>query len=165
MLAFSGTAPPAAPAGQRAVYVGTLAAAVATSPTLAAELEGTGVHVHVVCPGIVATEFHEVQGMDLSALPRMSPDDVVAAALAGMGLGETVIAPGVEDASLLDAASAANLAAFTGQSATLASRYRRQTSSPFATSEPLPLPLAAPAVALAATAGAWKPVIWRGARW
>ena len=43
--------------------------------------------VHVVCPGIVATEFHVVQGMDLSALPRMSAGDVVTAALAGIERG------------------------------------------------------------------------------
>lgn len=123
MLAFSGTAPAAAPAGQRAVYVGALAAAVATSQTLSNELEGTGVHVHVVCPGIVATEFHEVQGMDLSALPRMSADDVVTAALAGIALGETVIAPGVEDGSLLEDSFAAHLAAFNAQRSQLAARY------------------------------------------
>jgi len=58
------------------------------SQTLHAELQGTGVNVHVVCPGIVATEFHEVQGMDLSAIPRMSAEDVVTATLSGIALGE-----------------------------------------------------------------------------
>jgi uncharacterized protein len=125
MLAFSGPAPAAPPPGQRAVYVGTLAHTVALSQTLHAELQGTGVKVHVVCPGIVATEFHEVQGMDLSALPRMSAPDVVTAALAGIELGEVVSAPGVEDYRLLDAVFGADLAAFQGQSAQLASRYRR----------------------------------------
>ncbi len=124
MIAFSGPAPAAAPQGQRAVYAGTLAHAVAMSQTLHAELEGTGVNVHVVCPGIVATEFHEVQGMDLSALPRMSAQDVVTAALAGIERGEVVSAPGVEDYTLLEAVFGADLAAFHGQSAQLASRYR-----------------------------------------
>ena len=124
MIAFSGPAPAAPPQGQRAVYAGTLAHAVAMSQTLHAELEGTGVNVHVVCPGIVATEFHEVQGMDLSALPRMSAPDVVTAALAGIERGEVVIAPGVEDYSLLEAVFGADLAAFQGQSAQLAPRYR-----------------------------------------
>jgi short-subunit dehydrogenase len=124
MIAFSGTAPAAAPRGQRAVYAGTLASTVAQTQTLSAELEGTGVVAHVVCPGIVATEFHEVQGMDLSALPRMSAGDVVTAALAGIALGEVVSAPGVEDYGLLEAVFGANLAAFGGQSAQLASRYR-----------------------------------------
>ncbi|MFI1992941.1 SDR family NAD(P)-dependent oxidoreductase [Actinoplanes sp. NPDC020271] len=124
MLAFSGPAPAAPPAGQRAVYVGTLACTVAMAQTLRAELDGTGVTAHVLCPGIVATEFHEVQGMDLSALPRMSADDVVTGALAGIALGETVIAPGVHDAALLDRVFAADLAAFGNQSPQLAARYR-----------------------------------------
>ena len=124
MLAFAGPAPAAPPQGQRATYVGTLAATVAMTQTLHAELAGTGVGVHVVCPGIVATEFHEVQGMDLSAAPRMSAADVVTAALAGIVLGEVVTAPGLEDTTLLDTVFAADLAAFAGQSKDLASRYR-----------------------------------------
>jgi short-subunit dehydrogenase len=124
MLAFSGPAPAAPPPARRAIYVGTLAYTVAMAQTLHAELEGTGVGVHVVCPGVVATEFHEVQGMDLSAVPRMSADDVVTAALVGIDLGETVIAPGVEDRSLLDRVFDADLAAFGSQSPALASRYR-----------------------------------------
>jgi hypothetical protein len=94
------------------------------SQTLSAELEGTGVRVEVVCPGVVATEFHEVQGMDLSAIPRMSAADVVTAALRGLELGEVVCAPGVEDAGLLDTVFRADIAAFAGQSPELASRYR-----------------------------------------
>jgi short-subunit dehydrogenase len=123
MIAFSGPAPAMAPQGQRAGYAGTLANIVAMSQTLHAELEGTGVSVHVVCPGVVATEFHEVQGMDLSSIPRMSAQDVVAGALAGIQLGEVVIAPGVEDYGLLDTVFAADLAAFHGQSPKLATRY------------------------------------------
>jgi short-subunit dehydrogenase len=124
MIAFSGPAPAAAPRGRRAIYSGTLAYTVAMAQTLHAELLGTGVNVHVVCPGIVATEFHEVQGMDLSALPRMSAADVVSAALAGIELGEVVSAPGVEDYNLLERVFAADLEAFHGQTAQLASRYR-----------------------------------------
>jgi short-subunit dehydrogenase len=123
MIAFSGPAPSSV-MPRRAVYAGGLAFAVALSQTLSAELEGTGVQVQVVCPGVVATEFHERQGMDLSAVPRMSADDVVTASLRGLELGEVVVAPGVEDAGLLDAVFAADLAAFAGQSPQLASRYR-----------------------------------------
>jgi NAD(P)-dependent dehydrogenase (short-subunit alcohol dehydrogenase family) len=75
-------------------------------------------------PGVAATEFHEVQGMDLSAVPRMSADDVVVAALAGIRLGEVVSTPGVEDYSLLEGVFGADLAAFAAQSPQLASRYR-----------------------------------------
>jgi uncharacterized protein len=123
MIAFSGPAPHSQ-LPRRAVYAGTLAYLVAMSQTLSAELEGTGVAVQVVCPGVVATEFHERQGMDLSAVPRMSADDVVTAGLRGLRMGETVCAPGVEDASLLDAVFLADLAAFGAQSPELAGRYR-----------------------------------------
>ncbi|MCW2756457.1 MAG: short-chain dehydrogenase/reductase [Nocardioidaceae bacterium] len=123
MIAFSGPAP-SAQMPRRAVYAGALAHLVAMSQALSAELEGTGVRVQVLCPGIVATEFHERQGMDLSAVPRMSAQDVVTAGLRGLELGEVVCAPGVEDAGLLAAVSQADLAAFAGQTTELASRYR-----------------------------------------
>ncbi|ORW31152.1 short-chain dehydrogenase [Mycobacterium paraense] len=123
MIAFSGPAPHSQ-LPRRAVYGGTLAYLVAMSQTLGAELDGTGVVVQVVCPGVVATEFHERQNMDLSAVPRMSAEDVVTASLRGLQLGETVCAPGVEDASLLDAVFRADLAAFGAQSPELATRYR-----------------------------------------
>jgi short-subunit dehydrogenase len=123
MIAFSGPAPHSQ-LPRRVVYAGTLAYLVAMSQALSAELEGTGVNVQVVCPGVVATEFHERQGMDMSRVPRMTADDVVAASLRGLELGETVCAPGVEDASLLDAIFQADLAAFGAQSPELATRYR-----------------------------------------
>ncbi|MDA0566815.1 SDR family NAD(P)-dependent oxidoreductase [Streptomonospora sp. S1-112] len=123
MLAFSGPAD-AGFMPRRAVYAGALAYLVAMTQTLAAEVAGSGVRVHAVCPGVVATEFHSVQGMDLSAVPRMSAQDVVTGALRGLELGETVSAPGVEDYRLLQDAFAADLAAFGGQRPELASRYR-----------------------------------------
>jgi short-subunit dehydrogenase len=122
MIAFSGPADRSV-MPRRAVYAGALAYLVAMTQTLAAEVEDAGVRVAVVCPGVVATEFHSSQGLDMSAVPRMSADDVVTAALCGLRLGETVIAPGVEDYQLLQDVFAADLAAFGGQSARLASRY------------------------------------------
>ena len=88
------------------------------------EISPHGLRAQVVCPGVVATEFHERQGLDLSAVPRMSAQDVVTASLRGLELGEVVCAPGVEDASLLDAVFRADLAAFGAQSPELAQRYR-----------------------------------------
>ena len=123
MIAFSGPAPHSV-MPRRVIYAGTLAYLVAMSQTLSAELEGTGINVQVVCPGVVATEFHDRQGMDLSMVPRMTADDVVTASLRGLELGETICAPDVEDASLLDAVSRADLAAFGAQSPELATRYR-----------------------------------------
>jgi short-subunit dehydrogenase len=123
MLAFSGpAASPQLP--RRAVYAGTLAHLVAMSQILHTELDGTGITMQVLCPGVVATEFHERQGLDLSSVPRMSAEDVVIASLRGLELGEVVCAPGVEDAQLLGAVFQADLTAFGSQSAVLASRYR-----------------------------------------
>lgn len=123
MIAFSGPADKSQ-MPRRAVYAGTLAHLVAMTQTLAAEVADTGVRVHVVCPGVVATEFHSVQGMDLSSVPRMSAADVVTGALRGLELGETVSAPGVENYRLLENVFTADLAAFGGQSPELATRYR-----------------------------------------
>jgi uncharacterized protein len=88
------------------------------------ELRSDGLKLQVICPGVVATEFHQRQGLDLSAVPRMSAEDVVTASLRGLELGEVVCAPGVEDASLLDAVFQADLTAFAAQSSKLATRYR-----------------------------------------
>ncbi len=123
MIAFSGPAPGSV-MPRRVVYGGALAGVVAMSQLLGAELEETPIRVQALCPGIVATEFHEVQGLDMRAVPRMSAEDVVTASLRGLELGEVVTAPGVEDAGLLDAVFSADLAAFGGQSPDLASRYR-----------------------------------------
>ena len=124
MLAFSGPMPLERLPLRRAVYTGTLGHLVALSQALHEELRSRGVKIQVLCPGVVATEFHERQGLDLSAIPRMSADDVVTASLRGLELGEIVCAPGVEKSELLEAVFAADVAAFTAQSTSLAGRYR-----------------------------------------
>jgi uncharacterized protein len=124
MLAFSGPVPQAQLPLRRAVYTGTLAHLVAMTQALHEELAPAGLRVQVLCPGVVATEFHERQGLDLSAVSRMSPEDVVAASLRGLELGEVVCAPGVQDTSRLDAVFQADLAAFGAQSTELANRYQ-----------------------------------------
>lgn len=123
MLAFGGAAPLGKSLG-RAVYVGTLAHIVALSQALHEELRSQGLRIQVLCPGVVATEFHERQGLDLSAIPRMSAEDVVTASLRGLDLGEVVCAPGVEQRNLLDAVFTADLGAFGAQAPQLADRYR-----------------------------------------
>ena len=123
MIAFSGPAGPEQ-MPRRAVYTGTLAHSVAWTQQLHAELAADGIRVQVVCPGVVATEFHTRQGMDLSAVPRMSAQDVVTASLRALELGEVVCAPGVEHDSLLQAVFDADLAAFGAQSPELAHRYQ-----------------------------------------
>jgi short-subunit dehydrogenase len=129
MIAFSGpTGPEQMP--RRAVYAGTLSHSVAWTQQLHAELASAGIKVQVVCPGVVATEFHTRQGMDLSAVPRMSAEDVVTASLRGLELGEVVCAPGVERPDLLQAVFDADLAAFGGQSPKLAQRYQTRAGAP-----------------------------------
>jgi uncharacterized protein len=87
MLAFSGPAPLEQLPLRRAVYTATLAYALALSQAMHEELKGQGVRIQALCPGVVATEVHERQGLDLSAVPRMSPDEVVTASLRSMELG------------------------------------------------------------------------------
>ena len=124
MLAFSGPAPIEKLPLRRAVYTGTLAYIVALSQALHEELTSQGLRIQALCPGVVATEFHERQGLDLSAVPRMSAEDVVAASLRGLDLGEVLCAPSVERADLLDAVFNADLAVFAAQAPQLAERYR-----------------------------------------
>jgi hypothetical protein len=123
MIAFSGPATqPYLP--RRVIYAGTLAHLVTMTQVLHEELKSEGLKIQVVCPGVVATEFHERQGLDLSAVPRMSAEDVVTASLRGLEIGEVVCTPSVEQAGLLQAVSEADLAAFGAQSPELATRYQ-----------------------------------------
>ena len=122
MLAFGAAAPLGKAAG-RAVYVAALAHLVAFSEALHEERGTAGLTVQALCPGIVATEFHQRQGIDLSAVPRMSADDVVTASLRGLELRELICAPGVERSELIAACTRADLAAFGAQSPNLARRY------------------------------------------
>ena len=124
MLAFSGPAPIEKLPLRRAVYTGTLAHIVALSQALHEELRSQGLRIQALCPGVVATEFHERQGLDLSKVPRMSADDVVTASLRALAIGEVVCAPGVEKSELLDAVFKADLEAFAAQAPQLAGRYR-----------------------------------------
>ena len=102
-LAFSG------PMGssqlpKRATYAGTKAFIVTFTQLLQSELEGTGVRVQVLCPGLVRTELHELVDMDPSRFPpqiMMKAEDLVGASLAGLKLGEVICIPALEDADLL----------------------------------------------------------------
>ena len=96
LLAFSGASTDAF-LPKRVVYAGAKAFLVTFTQTLANELPDTGVRVQVCLPGVIKTEFHEVQGMDLSKMPRMTPDDLARASLAGLRLGEVVCVPALEE--------------------------------------------------------------------
>ena len=89
---------------KRAVYAGANAYINAFTELLQSELEGTGVQVQALCPGVVATEFHTHVGADTSRFPAaivMTPEDLVSASLAGLKLGEVTCVPALEDANLL----------------------------------------------------------------
>jgi short-subunit dehydrogenase len=106
MLAFSAPIPASAPMPKRVVYAACKAYIVAFSELLHRELEGSGVQVQALCPGLVGgTEFHaSVPGFDRSRLAQagVMPEDVVTASLAGLRLGEVICAPGLDDAALIE---------------------------------------------------------------
>jgi short-subunit dehydrogenase len=124
LLALSGTLP-VNPMPARVVYGAAKSYMLTFTQLLAGELSGTGVRVQVCLPGVVATEFHTVQGMDLSHLPRMSAADVVKASLAALAKNEVVCVPTLEDGSLVDKVGEAQRAVFgASRGAELAPRYR-----------------------------------------
>jgi short-subunit dehydrogenase len=72
---------------------------VAFTEGLAGGLKGTGVGVHVVCPGYVHTEFHHRAGIDMASLPSflwLEVDDVVRESLADIARGKVISVPGVQ---------------------------------------------------------------------
>jgi short-subunit dehydrogenase len=102
LLAFSGGwEGPQLP--RRAVYAASKSFLVTFTQVLAGELRETGVRVQVVCPGVVRSEFHSRQGMDLSAVPRMEPEAVVQASLLDLERGTVVCIPGASDEAALAA--------------------------------------------------------------
>jgi short-subunit dehydrogenase len=124
LLAFSGSSTEEF-FPKRAVYAGAKAFLVTFTQALANELTGSGVRVQVCLPGVIKTEFHDVQGMDLSKMPRMSADDLARASLAGLRLGEVVCVPALEDVTSLQRIDEANRAVLqVSRSTGTASRYR-----------------------------------------
>jgi short-subunit dehydrogenase len=89
---------------KRATYVAAKAYINAFTQLLHSELEGTGVQVQALCPGVVATEFHARMGIDSHQYPPaivMKAEDVVAASLAGLKSGEVICIPALDDPGLL----------------------------------------------------------------
>ena len=125
LLAFSG-AVQAPFLAKRAVYAATKSFLVTFTQALAAEVADRGVRVQVVCPGVVRSEFHSRQGLDMSAVPRMEPSQVVEASLADLADGVVVSVPGLGDTgslARLEAASQELVGA--ARTAELPARYRR----------------------------------------
>ena len=112
-LVFSATAAsPQLP--KRAVYAASKAFLFTFIRLLAQELRDTGVKVQVVCPGVVKTEFHIRQGMDVSHMPRLEPEQVVRASMLALERGEVVCIPTLEDADLLSRHDEAEIAVLMG---------------------------------------------------
>jgi short-subunit dehydrogenase len=87
------------------VYAATKSFVLSFSEGLATELEGTGVTVQALCPGLTKTEFLEVaethtQGLLVNRLPTMSSDDVVSAALRGLDRQAVRVVPGFSNRAL-----------------------------------------------------------------
>lgn len=102
LLAFSASLPPGI-LPHRAVYAAAKAYLIAFTQALASELASTGVQAQACCPGVVATEFHQIAGMDPGQLPvtPMPPADVAAASLTALRLGETICVPSLNDPAIL----------------------------------------------------------------
>ena len=110
---------------KRAVYAASKAFLVTFTQILAGELQGTGVRAQVVCPGLVRSEFHTRQGLDMSAVPRMEPESVVQASLADLERGVVVSIPGApdDDTALREIEAAAASLVPATRSAELPARY------------------------------------------
>lgn len=123
LLAFSG-AEQAEFLPKRVVYAATKSFLVTFSQALAAEVRDAGVRVQVVCPGVVRSEFHSRQGMDMSAIPQMEPRQIVEASLADLADGVVVSVPGLADTSpLAHLETASHEMVSAARTAELPSRY------------------------------------------
>ncbi|NWD73145.1 SDR family oxidoreductase [Pseudomonas gingeri] len=83
-----------------AVYGASKAYVLSFSRALQLEIEGTQIRIQVVMPGPVRTEFFSAAGADDSVFPAQSyiaPQDLVAAAMAGLANGERVTFPTLAD--------------------------------------------------------------------
>lgn len=114
---------------KRAVYAATKAFVNAFTEILAGEVAGTGVRVQALCPGVVRTEFHDVDGEPKlrPKIPLLEPEDVVTASLAALDLGDVVCLPALSDRSLALREAEARHAMFrAGVSGEMAARYRKE---------------------------------------
>jgi hypothetical protein len=88
------------PGRKLAVYGASKAFLNCFSLSLQQELQGSGIVVQALCPGLVRTEIHQpmaVQGFDIEAFPEsmwMQADEVVAASLAALASGRVLVVPG-----------------------------------------------------------------------
>lgn len=85
-----------------ATYSASKAYVLSLTQSLNAELNGSGVQVQAVLPGVTRTEIWERSGIDASAIPAemvMEAGEMVDAALSGFDQGELVTIPSLPDAA------------------------------------------------------------------
>ncbi|PTT24964.1 SDR family oxidoreductase [Pseudomonas sp. HMWF021] len=83
-----------------ATYSASKAYVLSLTQSLNTELEGTGVKVQAVLPGVTRTEIWERSGIDASGIPAemvMEAGEMVDAALAGLDQGELITIPSLPD--------------------------------------------------------------------
>jgi len=83
-----------------ATYAATKAFVTSLSEAMHAELEPSGVHVTVLCPGFTRTEFQDRADYDTSKLPDFvwqTVEQVAEAGLRGVAANRTVVVPGVKN--------------------------------------------------------------------
>jgi short-subunit dehydrogenase len=111
-----------------ATYSASKAYVLSLTQSLNAELDGTGVKVQAVLPGVTRTEIWERSGIDASQIPAdmvMEAAEMVDAALSGLDQGELVTIPSLPDASEWDAFVAArHVMAPNLSRSTAAARYK-----------------------------------------
>ncbi|QTT91724.1 SDR family NAD(P)-dependent oxidoreductase [Pseudomonas chlororaphis] len=96
-----------------ATYSATKAYVLSLTQSLAAELDGKGVRVQAVLPGVTRTEIWERSGIDAQGIPAemiMDAPEMVDAALAGFDQGELITIPSLPDSADWDAFVAARFA-------------------------------------------------------
>jgi short-subunit dehydrogenase len=110
---------------QRAVYAASKSFLATFTQILARELRDTGVRLQVVCPGLVRSEFHSRQGVDMSDVPRMEPHTLVEGSLRDLERGVVVSIPGAEDGNALqELEAAAETLVSSTRTVELPARYR-----------------------------------------
>ncbi|SDY98072.1 hypothetical protein SAMN03159453_01881 [Pseudomonas sp. NFIX28] len=91
------------PESFNATYSATKAYVLSLTQSLAAELDGKGVQVQAVLPGVTRTEiFWERSGIDAQGIPAemvMDATEIVDAALAGFDQGELITIPSLPDSA------------------------------------------------------------------
>lgn len=95
-----------------ATYSASKAYVLSLTQSLNAELNGTGVKVQAVLPGVTRTEIWERSGIDASGIPAemiMEAGDMVDAALSGLDQSELITIPSLPDAADWDAFVVARL--------------------------------------------------------